>query len=101
MDIKTIRERLEAYIKVDISLDLKSFPDNQKQIIENLVAAGKVADEIFWRQSSHDALIVREQYKDLAGPVMDYIKKNILSLKNVKQIYWVFMPFRILLMFFL
>jgi len=76
MDIKTIRERLEAYIKVDISLDLKSFPDNQKQIIENLVAAGKVADEIFWRQSSHDALKVREQYKDQAGPVMDYIEIN-------------------------
>jgi len=76
MDINTIKERLKTYTKVDISLDLKSLTDNQKQIIENLVAAGKAADDIFWKQSSHDALSIREQYKNQSGPVKDYIEIN-------------------------
>jgi hypothetical protein len=76
MDIDTIKQRLKAYTTVDISVDLKSLPEDQKKIIEHLISAGKIADHIFWRQSSHDALITREQYKDLDGPIRDYIEIN-------------------------
>jgi hypothetical protein len=76
MDINSIREKLKTYIKVDISLDLNSLPDHQKQVIEHLVAAGTIADEIFWQQSSHDAISIREQYKNQPGPIKDYIKIN-------------------------
>lgn len=76
MDIKTIINRLKSYINVSIQLDLKSIPDKQKEIIECLVAAGTVADEIFWHQSSQDAINIREQYKDRPGPERDYIELN-------------------------
>jgi len=76
MNIHKISERLKDYIKVNISLNLKSLPDHQKQIIEYLIAAGHIADEIFWRQSSPDAIKIREQYKNQTGPEKDYIGIN-------------------------
>jgi hypothetical protein len=76
LDKNTIRKKLKAYQQVDIALDLKSLPENQKQVIEYLVAAGKVADQIFWQQSSPDALKVREQYKTQYGPIKEYIEIN-------------------------
>jgi hypothetical protein len=76
MDINSIKQRLKAYTKVNISLDLVSLSSNQRGIIENLVAAGKIADQLFWHQSSHDALKIREEYKDQTGPIKDYIEIN-------------------------
>jgi hypothetical protein len=76
MNNKIINEKLNAYTGVVISPDLKSIPDNQKQIFEYLIAAGKVADEIFWKQSSHDAITIRDQYKNQPGPLKDYIRIN-------------------------
>ena len=71
MNNKIINEKLNAYTGVVISPDLKSIPDNQKQIIEYLIAAGKIADEIFWQQSSHDSITIRDQYKNQPGPLKD------------------------------
>jgi peptide methionine sulfoxide reductase MsrA len=76
MDLDTIKQRLKAYTKVDISLDLKLLSDNQKRTIENLIDAGKIADHIFWRQTSHDASGIREQYKNNPGLLKDYIEIN-------------------------
>jgi len=76
MDINTITERLKFYTDVELSPDLRLIPDNQKQIIECLVAAGNIADDIFWSQSSHDAITIREHYKGRPGPEKDYIKIN-------------------------
>jgi peptide methionine sulfoxide reductase MsrA len=76
MDINTIKQRLKAYTRVDISLDLKLLSDNHKRIIENLVNAGKIADQIFWQQTSHDASGIREQFKNNPGPLKDYIEIN-------------------------
>ena len=76
MNNTKIREKLKAYTKVDISPDLKSLSDIQKQIIENLVTAGKGADEIFWQQTSQDAIKIRDKYENQPGPVKEYIKIN-------------------------
>jgi hypothetical protein len=37
MDINIIKQQLKAYKRVEISPDLKSLSENQKQIIENLI----------------------------------------------------------------
>jgi len=76
MNINKIKQRLKVYKRVDITTDLRSLSENQKKIIENLIEAGKVADHIFWRQSSHDALQIRDQYKNQPGPLQDYIEIN-------------------------
>jgi hypothetical protein len=76
MDISIIEQRLKAYTNVNIALDLKSLSDNQKTIIENLVEAGKIADHIFWQQTSHDAMEIREGYKNNPGPLKEYIEIN-------------------------
>jgi hypothetical protein len=76
MDINIIKKRLKAYTPVDISIDLTSLSRNQKLIVKNLIDAGKLADDIFWRQSSHDALNIRNQYRDQPGPIRDYIEIN-------------------------
>ena len=76
MNPNTIKQRLEAYKKVDISPDLKKLTDKQKRIVENLIEAGKIADHIFWKQSSHDALEIRGEYLNQSGPIREYIEIN-------------------------
>ena len=45
-------------------------------IIENLFQAAKIADQIFWKQSAHDALECRNKFQNQPGPMKDYIEIN-------------------------
>jgi hypothetical protein len=76
MDINTIQQRLNSYARVDIRSDLKHLRNQEKQMINELVSAGKIVDDIFWKQSSHDALRIREQYYHHEGPIREYIEIN-------------------------
>jgi hypothetical protein len=42
--------RFDIYAKVRLSADLSHLSDNQREMIDLLIAAAKVTDDIFWRQ---------------------------------------------------
>ena len=42
--------RLDIYAKVKLTADLSHLSDNQRQMIGLLIDAGKITDDIFWKQ---------------------------------------------------
>jgi hypothetical protein len=57
---KLIVERIEAYAPVEINTDMTDYSERQRKMLELLVEAGKITDEIFWQQSAPCAISVRD-----------------------------------------
>ena len=79
-ELPSIADRVKAYAQTDIKIDISKLTDNQKKLIQNLIEAGKIADEIFWQQNSFDAIAVRDSLTKLNNPdlkdVLEYVKIN-------------------------
>ncbi|MBE0644267.1 MAG: peptidase [Bacteroidetes bacterium] len=67
-DHKVVSERLAMYADVDIDVDMSMLTDRQRQLVAKLIEAGRLVDEIFWMQSSHDAIAVRDSLASLQDP---------------------------------
>ena len=74
--MSTLQERVEAYADVDINFSIAHLSTSQQKVIKELIAAAKQADVIFWKQSSHDALAVREQNQSASPLLQKYIQIN-------------------------
>lgn len=78
--LNIIKEKIKQYVPTHISADLTHLTERQRQLIMKLVEAGKLADEIFWQQTSHDAIETREFVKSLNPEiykdVIDYVMIN-------------------------
>ncbi len=74
--VDEIRQRVAAYADVTINVDLSLLTDNQQKVVKELLAASQTADEIFWMQSSHDAISIREKFASSPGPIREYIAIN-------------------------
>jgi len=59
-----ITVRLAAYAATTIGPDISFLTDKQKQLVIKLVEAGKLADQIFWKQSCPDAIAIRDSLKN-------------------------------------
>lgn len=79
-NMEIVQARIKAYSPTKISADLSHLTSNQKKVIELLVKAGKVSDEIFWVQNTPDAISVRDSLKKLgtaeAKTYYDYVMIN-------------------------
>ncbi len=77
---KMIKERIEAYAPVEITTDLSAYTERQQKLIHLLTEAGKITDEIFWHQSAHDAIKVRDSLKkedtQEAIDMLEYVNIN-------------------------
>ncbi len=80
MSEQTLKEKIESYAPIHISADLSHLSKNEMEAVKKLAEAGKIADEIFWKQSSPDAIAIREQYKNAQTPhdkdLYEYIMIN-------------------------
>jgi len=56
----SIEERLKAYAPVEIRVNLDGLRIEEIQAIRLLINAAEVIDEIFWKQSSSDAIAIRD-----------------------------------------
>ncbi|MFA6571052.1 MAG: hypothetical protein WCT77_07425 [Bacteroidota bacterium] len=75
-----IATRVNAYALTEIRADMTKLTDREKQLVRLLVEAGKLADEVFWMQTSTDAVSVRDSLKKLNSPeskdVLEYVMIN-------------------------
>jgi hypothetical protein len=72
-----VAERLAAYAPTSIRADMAALTTREKKLVAKLVEAGKLADAIFWKQASPDAVFVRDSLagsKDRA--LRDYVAIN-------------------------
>ncbi len=77
---KLVTERLAMYADVDIAVDMSALTERERQLVAKLTEAGRIVDEIFWLQSSHDAIAVRDslaKVKDPAGA--DFLKYVMIN----------------------
>lgn len=63
-----IAERLKAFSKVDITTDISALTDNEKKVVQILAEAGKIADEIYWKQNTADGIALRDSLAKLNTP---------------------------------
>jgi hypothetical protein len=75
-----LQERIEIYAPVEITADISHLTENQKKVIKLLIEAGKIADEIFWKQTSPCAIDVRDSLIALDTPeaeqALEFVKIN-------------------------
>jgi hypothetical protein len=55
-----VLDRIKDYAPMHLSTDLSFLSQREKILVRKLAEAGKIADKIFWKQSSHDAVEVRD-----------------------------------------
>ncbi|MBM2814218.1 MAG: MutT/NUDIX family protein [Ignavibacteria bacterium] len=73
-----LQQRLSEFAPVKIKADLSSLSNKQIILIQKLCDAGRLADEIFWRQTSPDAISVREELKTSKIPRAKELYKYVL-----------------------
>jgi hypothetical protein len=54
-----VEARMQKYALTPMEMDLSGFGESEQQLIRELLTAAELADEIFWRQTSHAALPMR------------------------------------------
>lgn len=78
-NLPSIRERIEAFAPVEIKADLSFLSEKERKVVQLLVEAGKLADSIFWKQTSPDAIAIRDSLAKL-----NYAEaKDLLKLVNI------------------
>ena len=73
-----LQERIDLYAPIEIKADLTRLTEKQKKLIKILTEAGHIADEIFWRQTSPDAVSVRDSLKKLNAPEAEQALKFVM-----------------------
>ncbi|MBN1448740.1 MAG: hypothetical protein JXA28_12485, partial [Bacteroidetes bacterium] len=77
-DQQLVHERLAMYADTDIAVDLSQLTDNQREMIRWLIEAGRLVDEVFWMQSSHDAIAMRDSLKAIEDPTSKEFLKYVM-----------------------
>ena len=76
--IPPVAERLKAFAPVDISADMSALDEHQKKVVTLLCEAGKIADQIYWKQNSFDGAAIRDSLEKVNTPeaktLLKYLK---------------------------
>ncbi|MFN3196068.1 MAG: dipeptidyl-peptidase 3 family protein [Chlorobiota bacterium] len=79
-NLEMVKERIKAYSPTKITADISDLTVNQKKVVEYLVRAGKVSDEIFWMQNTPDAISIRDSLansdSESSDVYLEYVKIN-------------------------
>lgn len=58
-----LQKKIDAYAKIEINVKMDHLSPREKELVNTLVKAGEIADEIFWKQTAYDAAAVRDMLK--------------------------------------
>lgn len=91
---KAVIEKLNQYAPIDLKVDISHLSDREKQLIQKLIEAGRIVDNIFWKQASHDAIATRDSLmyakSDEAKDFLKYVLLNYGPYDDLadKQRFW-------------
>jgi hypothetical protein len=54
-----IKNRMQKYVLTPMEFDASQYTGQEKQLLKTLIEIGKLADEIFWRQTYHNNIELR------------------------------------------
>ncbi|MBI5647996.1 MAG: hypothetical protein HY962_13785 [Ignavibacteriae bacterium] len=72
----SVAERLAEYAPVSLATDLSFLTERERALVRTLVEAGTLVDEVFWRQTSPDAIALRDSL-GAAGPAAADLSKYV------------------------
>ncbi|MDT8324894.1 MAG: peptidase [Bacteroidota bacterium] len=58
--LDVVKQRRAMYADTDIAVDLSHLSERQRALIAKLIEAGRLVDQVFWQQSSRDAVALRD-----------------------------------------
>ncbi len=70
-----IAQRMQKYVIVEMKYDFRNLPARDKELLQTLIEAGKLIDEIFWRQTYYGNMRLREEVvrtRSLQDPVRQF-----------------------------
>ncbi|MBL7994985.1 peptidase [bacterium] len=80
MEKSELQKKIDAYAKIEINVKMDHLSPKEKELVKTLVKAGEIADEIFWKQTSYDAIATRESLKGktdkASNEVLEYVMIN-------------------------
>jgi hypothetical protein len=86
--VKELKEKLAEYTPMDIKADLSHLSERQRKVVEKLVEAAKLANEIYWKQSSIDGVAVRDSLQKFNTPyAQDLLKYVMINFGPYDQIH--------------
>jgi len=75
-----LQERIDLYAPVNITADISKLSANEQKVIGLLIEAGKIADEVFWKQTAPSAIPTRDSLRKLntaeARQALDFVMIN-------------------------
>ncbi|NOX38089.1 MAG: peptidase [Calditrichaeota bacterium] len=60
-EAREIEYRMKKYVITPMTYDLSHYSPREKELLKTLIEVGKLADEIFWRQTYYDNIRLREE----------------------------------------
>lgn len=63
-----IQQRLAKFAPTDLAVDPKLFSDEDRQVVNKLIAAARIIDDIFWKQSYPQGLALKERLERSTVP---------------------------------
>jgi len=60
-EAQQIAQRMQKYVLTPMPFDASQYTAQEKELLRTLVEVGKLADEIFWRQTYHNNIALRDQ----------------------------------------
>lgn len=60
-DAQEVARRMEKYVPNSMPFDVSQYTTQEKELLRTLIDIGKLADEIYWRQTYHDNIRLRDQ----------------------------------------
>ena len=63
--MENIIDKLSKYAEVKLNYDTSHLSKNEVKILDILIDATRVVDEIYWIQNSHDGINLRDEYEDM------------------------------------
>jgi hypothetical protein len=78
--VPDIKERIAQFVTTEITYDESILNDEQEQVLDKLIQAAKLIDNIFWKQASHVGLDWREILEKMDDPTAkDYLRYLVIN----------------------
>jgi len=70
-----IQQRLAKFSPTELGADPKLLSEEDRQVVDKLIAAAQIIDDLFWKQSYPAGLALKEQLEKSALPAdKDYLR---------------------------
>jgi hypothetical protein len=77
-DEAEIRRRLEAYVQVELEVDLSILGEGDRAALDKLLEAVEVMDDLYWRQMGRQALEARAAFENPRDPLSQLYRDFVL-----------------------